>query len=75
MGPLHTNDDDIVLLVRNTTLPPTRSDKPKTVGRAACLHNDEPVRIYVPRLMRLGSCALVPRRLLVTLAPRSRCAC
>ena len=51
-GRLHTTDDDIVLLVRNLTLPPTRSDKPNLVGRAACLLNDEPVRIYVPLLMR-----------------------
>ena len=48
---LHTTDDDIVLLVRNPTLPPTRSDKPNSVGRAACLLNDEQVRIYVPLLM------------------------
>ena len=52
-GRLHTIDDDIVLLVRNPTLPPTRSDKPNSVGRAACLLNDEPVRIYVPLFMRL----------------------
>ena len=51
-GRLHTTDDDIVLLVRNPTLPPTRSDKPNSVGRVACLPNDEPVRIYVPLLMR-----------------------
>ena len=51
-GRLHTTDDDIVLLIRNPTLPPTRSDKPNSVGRAACLLNDEPVRIYVPLLMR-----------------------
>ena len=50
-GRLHTTDDDIVLLVRNPTLPPTRSDKPNSTGRAACLLNDEPVRIYVPLLM------------------------
>ena len=51
-GRLHTTDDDIVLLVRNPTLPPTSSDKPNSVGQAACLLNDEPVRIYVPLLMR-----------------------
>ena len=52
-GRLHTTDNDIVLLVRNPiTLPPTRSDKPDSVGRAACLLNDEPVCIYVPLLMR-----------------------
>ena len=51
-GRLHTTDDDIVLLVRSPTLPPTRSDKPNSVGRAAYLLNHEPVRIYVPLLMR-----------------------
>ena len=50
-GRLHTTDDDIVLLVRNPTLPPTRSDKPNSVGRVACLLNEEPVRIYVSLLM------------------------
>ena len=49
---LHTTDDDIVLLVRSLTLPPTKSDKPNSVGRAAGLLNDEPVCIYVPLLMR-----------------------
>ena len=52
-GRLRKTDDDIVLLVRNPTLPPTKSDKPNSVGRAACLLNDEPVCIYVPLLMRL----------------------
>ena len=51
-GRLHTTDDDIVLLVRNPTLPPTRSDKPNPVGRVASLLNNKPVRIYVPLLMR-----------------------
>ena len=51
-GRLHTTDDDIVLLVRNPTPPPTRSSKPNSVGRAACVLNDEPVRIYVPLPMR-----------------------
>ena len=51
-GRLHTTDDDIVLLDRNPTLPSTRSDKPNSVGRAACLLNGEPIRIYVPLLMR-----------------------
>ena len=51
-GRLHTTDDDIVLLVRNPTLPPTRPDKPDSVGRAANLLNDEPVRIYVPLIIR-----------------------
>ena len=49
-GRLHTTDDNIVILVRDPTLPPTRSDN--SVGRAACLLNDEPVRIYVPLLIR-----------------------
>ena len=31
-GQLHTTDDDIVLLVRNPTLPPTRSDNPTLCG-------------------------------------------
>ena len=44
-GRLHKTYDDIALLVRNITPSPTRSDKPNSVGRAACLLNDEPVRI------------------------------
>ena len=72
-GRLHTTDDDIVLLVRNPTLPPTRSDKSNPVGRAACLPNNEPVRIYVPPLMHpwimqachsAASCHLGTRRTL-----------
>ena len=51
-GRLHTTDDDIVLLARNPTLPPIRSDKPNSVGRVDCLLNDEPARIYVPQLIR-----------------------
>ena len=51
-GHLHTSDDDIVLLVRNPTPPTTTSDKLSPVGRAAFLLNDEPIRIYVPLLMR-----------------------
>ena len=51
-GRPHTTDADIVVFVRNPTLPPTRSDKPSSVGRAACLLNDEPVGIYAPLLMR-----------------------
>ena len=74
-GPLHTTDDDIVLLVCNRTPPPTRSDKPNSVGRASCLLNDEPVRITFPCSCPLGSWKLVTRRPLVTLAPRARCAC
>ena len=49
---LHKTDDDIVLLVRNPTIPLTRADEPNSVGRAACLHNDKRVRIYVSLLMR-----------------------
>ena len=49
---LHITDDDIVLLVHNQTLPPTRSDKPNSMGRAACWRHGEPSRIYVPLLMR-----------------------
>ena len=32
--------------------PLTMSAEPSSVGRAACLLNDEPIRIYVPLLMR-----------------------
>ena len=75
-GRLHTTDDDIVLLVRNPTPTPTRSDKPGSVGRTACLLNDEPVRIYMsPCSCALGSCKLVIRRPLATLVRRARCAC
>ena len=51
-GRLHTTNDDIVLLVRNPTPPPTTPDEPSSVGRAACLLNDKPIRIHVPLLMR-----------------------
>ena len=34
-GRLHTTDDDIVLLVRNPTPPPTMSARPSSVGHAA----------------------------------------
>ena len=52
-GRLHTIDDDIVLLDRNPPPPPLLPpDAPSPVGRAACLLKDEPVRIYVPLLMR-----------------------
>ena len=51
-GRLHTTDDDFVLLVRNSTPPLTMSAEPSSVGRAACLLNDEFIRIYVPLLMR-----------------------
>ena len=40
---LHTTDDDIVLLARNPTPPLTTSAEPSSVGRAACLLNDEPI--------------------------------
>ena len=50
-GRLHTTDDGTVLLVRQPTpQPPPDSQRP--VGRAACLLNDEPIRIYVLLLMR-----------------------
>ena len=51
-GRLHTTYDGIFLLARNPTPPLTTSDEPSPVGRAACLLNDEPIRIYVPLLMR-----------------------
>ena len=46
-GRLHTTEDGIVLLVRNPSPPPLPGSE-RPVGRAACLLNDEPVRIYVP---------------------------
>jgi len=48
-GRLYVTANDIVLLVRKPTKPPPPS-RPR--GRAACLLNDEPIRIYVPMLMR-----------------------
>ena len=57
-GRLHTTEDDFVLLVRNPTPPPPRSAEPSSVGRAACLLNDESIRIYVPLLMRPWICLL-----------------
>ena len=51
-GRLHTTDDDFVLLVRNPTPPPPMSAEPRSVRHAACSLNDEPIRIYVPLLMR-----------------------
>ena len=49
-GLLRTTDDGTVLLVRQPTpQPPPDSQRP--VGLAACLLNDEPIRIYVPLLM------------------------
>ena len=73
-GRLHTTDDDIVLFARNPTPPPT-PDAPSSVGRAACLLNDEPVRSTSLYPCALGSCKLVIRRPLATLAPRARRAC
>ena len=50
-GRLHITDDGIVLFIRRWT-PSPRSDLQRPVGSAACLLNDEPVRIYVPMRMR-----------------------
>ena len=50
-GRLHTADDGIVLLVRQSTRQPPY-DSQHLVGSAACFLNDEPIRIYVPLLMR-----------------------
>ena len=50
---LHITDDDIVLLVRQLT-PPPPSNSQRQVGRAACLLNDERVRIYVSQHMFSG---------------------
>ena len=50
---LHTTDDGIVLLVRQLT-PPPPSNSQRQVGRAACLLNDERVRIYVSQHMFSG---------------------
>ena len=46
-GRLHTTDDDIVLLFLNPTPPPSPPppDAPSSVGRAACLLNDEPAHL------------------------------
>ena len=48
-GRLHTTDEDIVFFIRNPT-PAHYSLRP--AGRAAGLLGDEPIRIYVPLLMR-----------------------
>ena len=50
-GRLHTTDDDIVLLVHNPTPPLTTTAGPSSVGRVACLLNEEPIRMYVPLLL------------------------
>ena len=50
-GRLLMTDAEVVLLVGNST-PPPMPDVPSSVGQAACLLNDEPIRIYVPLLMR-----------------------
>ena len=50
-GRVHETADDIVILVRNPMTPPP-SAAPSSLGRAARLLNDEPVRIYVHLLMR-----------------------
>ncbi|CAB1104650.1 unnamed protein product [Ectocarpus sp. CCAP 1310/34] len=50
-GRLHVDDDGLVLLVRKQTTPPL-SAATRPGGRAARLLNDEPIRIYVPMLMR-----------------------
>ena len=48
---LHTTDDGTVLLVRQPT-PQPAPDSQRSVGRAVGMLNDEPIRIYVPLLMR-----------------------
>lgn len=50
-GRLHTTDDGIVLLARKPTPPPPSSSQ-RPARRAACWLNHEPVRVYVPLLMR-----------------------
>ena len=69
-GRLHTTDD-FVLLVRNPTPPPPRSAEPSSVGRAACLLNDEPFASTSPYSCALGSCKVNTRRFLATLAPNA----
>ena len=48
---LHTTDDGIVLHVRKLN-PPLRHDSQRPVASAAFLCNNDPIRIYVPLLMR-----------------------
>ena len=51
-GRLHTTDDDDIVLFAHNPTPPAPPDEPSSEGRAACLLNDEPIRICVPLLMR-----------------------
>ena len=51
-GRLHTTDAGIILPALQPS-PPQASDTQPPMGRTACLLNDEPIRIYVPLLMRL----------------------
>ena len=50
-GRIHTTDDGTVLLVRQPN-PQSAPDSQRPVRRAAFLLNDEPIRTYVPLLMR-----------------------
>ena len=50
-GRIHTTDTGIVLFVRELSAPHP-SDSQSPVRRAACLWNDEPVRIHVSLVMR-----------------------
>ena len=49
-GRLFTNKDGVTLLVRKPTAQDSLLARPR--GRAARLLNDEPIRVYVPMLMR-----------------------
>ena len=69
---LHTTGDGIILLVRDLTPPLLDSQRP--VGRAACLLNSKPVRVFACRCScALGPCKLAIRRLLVTSVRRELC--
>ena len=46
----HITDDGIVLLIRQRS-PLLALGTQRPVGHAACLLNDEPIRVYVPLLM------------------------
>ena len=74
-GRLHTTDDDIVLLVRNSTPPLTTSAEPSSVGRAACLLTTDPFASASTYSCALGSCNLAIRQLFATLTPLAHCAC